>query len=78
MERKLPSGPTSKANRSEVIARIRSLTEPKTVKTPPERTAAAVMRTTGATMASMALMAMGFMRRPYDPPADVLGRSCLC
>ncbi len=30
-------------------------------KTPVERTAAAVMRTTGATIASMALIAVGFM-----------------
>jgi hypothetical protein len=43
------------------MARIRSLTDPYIDRMPPERMAAVVIRTTGATIASIALIAMGFI-----------------
>ena len=46
--------------RSRFIVRIRSLTDPYKERIPPDKIADVVISTTGATMASIALMAIGF------------------
>ena len=46
--------------RSRFIARIRSFTDPYRERIPPDKMADVVIRTTGATMASIALIAIGF------------------
>lgn len=60
-DRKVPVSLVKLSRRSRFMARIRSLTDPYIDRMPPERMAAVVIRTTGATIASIALIAMGFI-----------------
>ena len=64
--RQRPAAPVKISRRSWSMARMRSLTEPYIVSRPPDRIAAVVMSTTGATIAWTAVTAIGFISPAYE------------
>src|SRR5271157_3079260 len=57
------------SRRSRSMARMRSLTDPYIVSRAPDKIAAAVMSTTGATIAWIAVTAIGFISPAYESSA---------
>ena len=64
-----PAAPVKISRRSWSMARMRSLTEPCIVSRAPDKIAAVVMSTTGATIAWTAVTAIGFISPAYERSA---------
>jgi hypothetical protein len=68
-----PAAPVKISRRSWSMARMRSLTEPYIVSRAPDKIAAVVMSTTGATIAWTAVTAIGFISPAYVSSAGRTG-----